>query len=259
MMQCLKKLAPFECRCGIWLKRDDLWSPDGTASFGSNARRMASAFDAFKTEIAEEHSGLVWMKPKTPKELLEFGLAAGLAGVKPIAVLGNRSKGKEWQKALGESGTEQVQSVGRAMDARQAIAEAWKLRVEDAFWQAGNAPALDILIVPCTDGMLAAGIILAVESGAPIKKVIAVQTDGGRGKEAIKRIIGECDIDRIGEMRHIPEWRVEICRDWRKSKKVAKEIGGLKLDPLREAKAWTYAENWLSEETKGKTVGLWIS
>lgn len=259
MLQCLKKRAPFECRDGIWLKRDDLWSPDGIRIFGSNARRMAAAFDALKPKIVEEHSGLVWMKPKTPKEALQFGLAAGLAGVKALAVLGSRCRGREWQKALGESGTEQVQNVGNALDARQAIAEAWKLRVEDAFWQVGNAPSLDILIVSCADGLLASGIILAIEAGAPIERVVAVQTDGCKGKEAIQRIIGECDIDRIGEMRHIPEWRVEICRDWRKTKKIAKDIGGLKLDPLGEAKAWTYAETWLSEETKGKTVGLWIS
>lgn len=259
MMQCLKKLAPFECRDSVWLKRDDLWSPDGIRTFGSNARRMAAAFDALKPKIMEEHSGLVWMKPKTPKEALQFGLAAGLVGVKPLAVLGSRCRGREWQKALGESGMEQVQSVGKALDARQAIAEAWRLRVEDAFWQVGNAPKIDILIVSCADGLLASGIILAIEAGAPIGKVVAVQTDGSKGKEAIQRIIGECDIDRIGEMRHIPDWRVEICHDWRRTKKVVKDIGGLRLDPLREAKTWTYAETWLSEETKGKTVGLWIS
>ena len=260
MLQCLRNLSPFECRDGIWLKRDDLWSPDGCRIFGSRARLMAEAFSAMKRQIDEDHSGLVWMKPKTPKEALAFGLAASLAGVKPLAVLGARSRGREWQKALGESGMEQVQNVGNAFDARQALAEAWRLGVEDAYVQAGNAPSLDILVIDCADGVAVSGIILAIEAGrAKIGKVVAVQTDASRGKDAIQRIVGENDIDRIGEMRHIPEWRVEICRDWRRSKKVPKSIGGLALDPTREAKAWTYAENWLAEETSGKRVGLWIA
>ena len=260
MMECLKTLSPFECRDGVWLKRDDLWSPDGSRIFGSRARLMAEAFSAMKAEIDEEHSGLVWMKPRTPKEALAFGLAASLAGVKALAVLGSRSRGKEWQKALGESGMEQAQNVGGALDARQALAEAWKLGVEDAFVQAGNAPKIDILIMDCADGIAVSGVILAIESGrAQIGRVVAVQTDGSKGKDAIQRIVGENDIDRIGELRRIPEWQVEICRDWRRTKKVRKDIGGLVLDPSREAKAWTYAENWLSEETAGKTVGLWVA
>lgn len=259
-MDCLKERTPWEQRGGFWLKRDDLWSmsPDRPPA-GSNARRIAIALNAFRNEIVEEHSGCVWIKPKAPKDILDIGVASSITGVKAIAVLSkSQLERKSFKNALGESGVEPVQTTGRAMDAWQAIRESWKLHVSDSIWQTENAPKMDMLIVPCGNGILASGAILAIERGAGIGKVIAVQTDGLNGKASIQRIIGEQDIDRIGEQRCLPEWRVELCREWRKTKKVQKDIDGIPLNPLREAKVLVYAEKWLRNEMEGRSVGLWL-
>ena len=259
-MDCLKERTPWEQRGGFWLKRDDLWgmSPDRPPA-GSNARRIAIALMAFRNEIVEEHSGCVWIKPKTPKDILDVGIASKIVEVKAMAVLTkSQFERKAFKNALGESGVQPVQTTGMAMDAWQAIRESWKLHVVDSMWQAENAPEIDILIVPCGNGILASGAILAIENGARIGKVIAVQTDGLNGKAAIQRIIGEQDIDRIGETRCLPEWRVELCREWRKTKKVQKDIDGIPLNPLREAKVLVYAEKWLKDEMEGRSVGLWL-
>ena len=258
-MDCLKERTPWEHRGGYWLKRDDLWSPSYASPAGSNARRIALAFQAFRHEIEEEHSSSVWMKPKTPKEIMDFGLAASLNGLKALVVLTKtQMEKKSFKNALGESGVEPAQSVGKAMDAWQAIRESWQLHVADSMWQTENAPKLDILLVPCGNGLLASGAILAIEKGAPVGKLIAVQTDGFNGKHSIQRIIGEQDIERIGEKRVLPEWRVELCKEWRKTKKVQKDIDGIPLNPLREAKVLVYAEKWLKDEMKDQTVGVWI-
>lgn len=258
-MDCLKKRTPWEHRDGYWLKRDDLWAPPFASPAGSNARRIAIALEAFYHEIMEEHSGLVWMKPKTPKEIMDFGLAASLIGLKALAILTkSQMEKKSFKTAVGESGVEPVQNAGEAMDAWQAVRESWQLHVADSMWQAENAPELDILLVPCGNGLLASGAILAIEKGAPVKRLVAVQTDGCNGKHAIQRIIGEQDIERIGENRTLPEWRVELCREWRKTKKVQKDIDGIPLNPLREAKVLVYAEKWLKDEMKGRKVGLWL-
>ena len=258
-MECLKERTPWELHDGYWMKRDDLWSPSSSNPIGSNARRIAIALEAFRQEIAEEHSNQVWMKPRTPKEVMDFGIAARLVGVKALAMMTKtQSERKSFKIALGESGVELVQNVGKAMDAWQAIRESWRLHVADSTWQAANAPELDMLLVPCGNGLLASGAILAIEKGATIGKLVAVQTDGSNGKCAIQRLIGESDIDRIGEQRHLPEWRVELCRDWRKTKKVFKKVDGILLNPLREAKVLTYAEKWLANEMEGKQIGIWL-
>lgn len=258
-MDCLKERTPWEQRGGYWLKRDDLWSPPNASPAGSNARRIAISLQAFKHEIEEEHSSSVWMKPKTPKEIMDFGVAASLSGLKALVVLTkSQMEKKSFKTAVGESGVEPVQDAGKAMDAWQAIKDSWQLHVADSIWQTENAPELDILLVPCGNGLLASGVILAIEKGAPIRRLIAVQTDGFNGKHAIQRIIGEQDIDRIGEVRTLPEWRIELCREWRKTKKVQKDVGGIPLNPLREAKVLVYAEKWLGNEMKGKKVGVWM-
>ena len=259
MIECLKERTPWECHNGWILKRDDLWAPPDSVSTGSNARRIAIALEAFKQEIEEEHSNQAWLKPKTPKEIMDFGMAARIAGIKPLALLAkSQMERKSFKTAISESGVEPVQKVGDAIDTWQAIKESWRLHVADSAWQASNAPEMDIILVPCGNGLLASGVILAIENGAPIGKVIAVQTDGSNGKMMIQRIIGEGDIDRIGEVRCLPEWRVELCKDWRKTKKVEKTVDGISLNPYREAKVLAYAENWLTDEMKEKKVGVWL-
>ncbi len=258
-MDCLKERTPWEMHGKYWLKRDDLWSVGQGNPIGSNARRIALSLEALRPEIMEEHSGAVWMHPRTPKELMDFGIAASLMEVKAIAIMTKaQMEKKSFKSAIGESGVEPAQSIGNAMDAWQAIRESWRLHVADSMWQTENAPQLDILLVPCGNGLLASGAIMAIEKGATIRKLVAVQTDGSNGKSAIQRIIGEQDIDRIGEPRNIPEWRVELCKDWRKTKKVSMKVDGIILNPLREAKVLAYAEKWLGKELDGKNVGVWV-
>lgn len=269
------RLTPVEKVNGIWFKRDDKYMPFTDIPLsGGKVRQAISLLGVNQDRIRNECGGNVWTSTNidSPQGVIVARTASAF-GFKPTVLFGGtkmeslmkrplaqnaRACGAEfrlcrapWESAMNYevrrlAETEKFFYIkfGINIDAdRESILETTAFQVQ-------NLPEnLDVLIVPCGSCITFTGILMGLKKwNIAVKRIVGIQISGKNladyPRTALDFSCPKYDFLVSSDWNYHSKLNVEICRDF-------------VLDPIYEAKAWTYAQTHVPEIAAGKRVCFW--